>query len=232
MSISDNLISVLEAIESARAKAGRTDRVTLVGVSKTHPAEAVRTAFSAGLTDFGENRIQEALPKIEEAAIPAVWHLVGHLQSNKAKKAALAFDWIHSIDSPETARLVARAAAEAGRSVRILLEVNTSGEESKHGVAPEKALSLAEELLPLEGQGLTIAGLMTIGPLGGNELANRKAFALLRRLRDRIQALLPGCQELSMGMSGDFPSAILEGSTMVRVGSAIFGARTYPEASQ
>lgn len=232
MSISANLSRVLESIESARIKAGRTDRVTLVGVSKTHPASAVRAAFAAGLTDFGENRMQEALPKIAEADILAVWHLVGHLQSNKAKKAALAFDWIHSIDSHETGILVARAAYQAGRSVRILLEVNTSGEKSKHGVPPERALPLAEALAPLDGRGIVIAGLMTVGPLGGDEAANRRAFALLRSLRDRIQSLIPGCSELSMGMSGDFTSAILEGSTMVRVGSAIFGARTYPEAAQ
>ncbi|HPN83062.1 MAG TPA: YggS family pyridoxal phosphate-dependent enzyme [Spirochaetota bacterium] len=229
MSIKENLASVLEAIERARTRSGRGDPVLLVGVSKTHPASAVREAFAAGLKDFGENRIQEALPKISEAAVPAVWHLVGHLQSNKAKKAALSFDWIHSIDSFETAGIVARTASAVGRTVKILLEVNTSGEASKHGIPPEETLSLAESLAPLDGNGLLISGLMTVGPLGGDDTANRRAFAHLRSLRDRVQTILPGCTELSMGMSGDFASAILEGSTMVRVGSAIFGTRIAPE---
>lgn len=227
MSIQQNITRILETIHKARTRAGRSDPIVLVGVSKTHPVSAVLEAYAAGLVNFGENRIQEALPKIAEASIPATWHLVGHLQSNKAKKAALAFDWVHSIDSLNTAQILARAAEEAGRVVRILIEVNTSGEASKHGVAPDAAAALADSLAPLDGHGIQISGLMTIGPLGGDQTANRRAFSLLRSLRDQIKITLPACCELSMGMSGDYESAILEGSTMVRVGSAIFGSRDY-----
>lgn len=227
MPISDQLERILALIAAARDRAGRTDIVRLIGISKTHPEEAVREAFAAGLADFGENRIQEALPKIAAAGVAATWHLVGHLQSNKAAKAATVFDWVHSIDSFGTAERLARAAADAGREIKVLIEVNTSGEAAKHGVRPEDARALAEALAPLAGHGIVPAGLMTVGPLGADDAANRRAFALLRSLRDDIAGSFPEYRELSMGMSGDFESAILEGATMVRVGSAIFGAREY-----
>jgi len=228
------LLRIRERIESARAQAGRSDRVLLIGISKTHPASALQEAFRAGLLDFGENRVQEALPKIAEANIQAVWHLVGHLQSNKANKAALVFDWVHSIDSIDTALRLARAAAANGRTIRALVEINTSGEASKHGIAPAEAEAFAAALHDALGaaesaNSLLLSGCMTIGPLGGSELENRRAFALLRAIRDRLCTRWPAMRELSMGMSGDFESAILEGASMVRVGSAIFGARNFTQ---
>jgi len=247
MTIEEAILSIRERIENAREEAGRKDEVRLIGISKTHPADLIQEARNAGLADFGENRVQEALPKIDQLkGIAAVWHLVGHLQSNKVNKAAPVFDWVHSIDNAETAARLDRAAKAAGRTIRALVEVNTSGEESKHGIAPEDTESFMAKLgealqsgvmAPAPGApavyasnaaeqgGILLAGYMTIGPLHGTEEDNRRAFALLRRIRDRLQGDWPMCRELSMGMSGDFESAILEGATMVRVGSAIFGAR-------
>jgi hypothetical protein len=244
MTMQEAILSIRERIENACEKAGRKAQgeggVRLIGISKTHPAGSVLEAWGAGLADFGENRVQEALPKIADANITATWHLVGHLQSNKVNKVAPVFDWVHSIDSVETAARLDRAAAAAGRKIRALVEVNTSGEDSKHGIAPEEASPFMEELgEALYGQspdakgvqrcgaesGILLSGYMTIGPLHGTEQDNRRAFALLREIRDRLSGDWPLCRELSMGMSGDFESAILEGSTMVRVGSAIFGAR-------
>jgi pyridoxal phosphate enzyme (YggS family) len=238
--IDEALLRIRERIENARIQAKRNDSVLLIGISKTHPAEALQEAFRAGLRDFGENRVQEALPKIAAANLRAVWHLVGHLQSNKANKAALVFDWVHSIDSIETAVRLARAAAASGRTIRALVEVNTSGEASKHGIAPEDTEAfvgqlheaLAPRTQPAAG-GLVPSGYMTIGPRPAvtyssarNEQENRRAFACLRGLRDRLHTNWPEMRELSMGMSGDFESAIFEGASMVRVGSAIFGMRT------
>ncbi|MDR2734434.1 MAG: YggS family pyridoxal phosphate-dependent enzyme [Spirochaetota bacterium] len=237
MTIQEAILSVRERIGIARAKAGRQDPVCLIGISKTHPAELIREAWNAGLADFGENRVQEALPKISavQSGSAIVWHLVGHLQSNKVNKAAPVFDWVHSIDSVETAAHLHRAARAAGRRIHALVEVNTSGEESKHGIAPGDAAAftarlheaLAEDLENTASEnGVILSGLMTIGPLGGREAENRRAFALLREIRERLCGEWPLCRELSMGMSGDFESAILEGATMVRVGGAIFGARS------
>jgi len=240
MPINEAILAIRERIENARAHAGRGDGVLLIGVSKTHPADAIREAWGAGLRDFGENRVQEALPKIAAANIQAAWHLVGHLQSNKINKAAGVFDWVHSIDSAETAGRLDRAAKAAGRTLRALVEVNTSGEASKHGVAPGELgpfmAALAQALADCamngaaggtsETGGIILSGYMTIGPLGGGEAENRRAFALLREIRERFLTEWPAMRELSMGMSGDFESAILEGASMVRVGSAIFGARS------
>jgi len=233
MTIHKAILSVRERIEIARSAAGRQDTVRLIGISKTHPAKLIHEAWDAGLMDFGENRVQEALPKIAASEPSIIWHLVGHLQSNKAGKAAQVFDWVHSLDSVETVGRLHHAARAAGRRIRALVEVNTSGEKSKHGIAPADAASfmaraheaLAEAADGKPESGVVISGLMTIGPLGGSDDDNRRAFALLREIRDRLRGEWPLCAQLSMGMSGDFESAILEGATMVRVGSAIFGAR-------
>ena len=201
----------------------------LIGVVKTVAAERVSEAVRLGLADLGENRLQEA-----EAKIPAVrgasegghprWHMIGHLQRNKAARAARLFDRVHSVDGPEVALVLARAAREAGRELPVMIEVNVSGEASKFGVTPADLEALVLAVAALEG--LKLDGLMTVGPQVERPELARPAFARLRELRagaERSSGLaLP---QLSMGMSGDFEVAIEEGSTMVRVGSAIFGAR-------
>ncbi len=201
-------------------RAGRDPAsVTLVAVSKGHPVEVVRAGYEAGIRHFGENRIQEALPKIEEATaagIEATWHLVGHLQSNKAKAAASAFDVIHSVDS---ARLLARLDAAAPAPGDVLLQVNVAAEPQKQGVAPDEVGGLVEAAR--EAANLRLRGLMTIAPIASDPEEVRPVFRALRLLAERFE--LP---QLSMGMTDDFEVAIEEGATLVRVGRAIFGERT------
>src|SRR5262245_50764140 len=223
------LARIRARMERAAERAGRDPAsITLVGASKQVSAERLREALHAGLADVGENRVQEAREKIAALAGDgrgAVWHLIGHLQSNKAKLAAALFDWVHSVDSPEIARELDRRAAEAGRRIRVLVEVNTSGEASKFGVAPDAALGLMETLAACCA--LEPRGLMTVGPLTDDIEASRPAYRLLaQRLRD-AQRAFPGARldQLSMGMSADFEVAIEEGATMVRVGTALFGPR-------
>jgi pyridoxal phosphate enzyme (YggS family) len=230
--------------EAAR-RAGRDPAaVRLVGASKTVPAETVVAALRAGLEDIGENRVQEAEEKIERivqlmdgvlgAAEPGSqapapdraprFHLIGPLQSNKAARAARLFQWVHSVDRADIAHALARHAGAAGRRLNVLIEVNVSGEEAKFGVAPDGAAALAAEVATLRE--LDLQGLMTLGPRPGPGVDPRPAFARLRELRDGAERAtglrLP---QLSMGMSGDFEAAIEEGSTMVRIGTALFGAR-------
>ena len=211
---------VRERIERACVRAGRDPAsVTLVAVSKGHPAEAIRAGYEAGLRHFGENRIQEAVPRIEESVasgVEAAWHLVGHLQSNKAKAAAGAFDLIHSIDS---ARLLARLDVAAPAPRDVLLQVNIAAEPQKQGVAPDDLGALVEAAR--ETHNLRLRGLMTIAPIASDAEDVRPVFRALRELAERHE--LP---ELSMGMTDDFEVAIEEGATLVRVGRAIFGERT------
>jgi len=226
--IADRVAAVRERIARAALRASRPpESVTLVAVSKTFPAEAVRAGFAAGLRDFGENRVQEAEPKIAslaDLASPVRWHLVGHLQTNKARRAAALFEVVHSVDSSELARRLARAAQEAGRTLRALVQVDLAGEETKFGVDEKCLLPLLEELRGLAG--LRVEGLMLLPPFFSDPQAARPYFGRLRALRDRATAagLLAGC-ELSMGMSHDLEAAVEEGATMVRVGTAIFGER-------
>ncbi len=227
--IADRVAAVRERIARAAARASRpAEAVRLVAVSKTFPAEAVREAFSAGLRDFGENRVQEAEPKIAALADLAGqglrWHLVGHLQSNKARRAAALFDTVHSLDSLELARRLARIGIESGRPVRALVQVDLAGEATKFGIA-EAGLTEALEALRQE-QGLRLEGLMLLPPYFDDPEQGRPFFARLRSLGERAAAagLLAG-RELSMGMSHDLEVAIEEGATMVRVGTAIFGER-------
>ena len=211
-------------IARAEERAGRAPgSVRLIAVSKGVPPTAVRDAMAAGLTEFGENRVQEAESKIPLVGPPARWHLIGHLQSNKAKRAVSLFEEIHSIDSVRLAEEVGRRGLAAGRVVPCYAEVNTSGDASKHGVEPGDALDLLRRLT--ETAGLRAAGLMTIGPLAGGADGARASFRTLRQLRDEaVRArLVPEGAGLSMGMSGDFEIAVEEGATVVRVGSAIFG---------
>ena len=200
----------------------------LVAITKTHPAEKVREAIEAGPTLFGESRVQEARAKIPELPSNARWHFVGHLQKNKIRHALPLFELFHSIDSLALAQEMNRIAADEGMHPRVLLEVNVAGEGSKFGFSPDKLRKQMEELLAL--QRLSILGLMTIPPLADEAEASRKYFVQLRELRERLQTEFHvDLPQLSMGMTQDFPIAVEEGATLVRVGTAIFGERTRPK---
>jgi PLP dependent protein len=215
-----------ERIEAARERAGRADPVTLVAVTKTHPPELVRAAIAAGVTDVGENRVQELDEKVAEVGRDAVrWHLIGHLQRNKVAKALPLFDLLHSLDSARLAEAVSAAAVKAGTTVRALAQVNVSGEETKGGFEGEEAIDALGPLVELPG--LRIVGMMTMAPFTGDEAVVRRTFRAARALWEEAARQLPGfrAEHLSMGMSNDFEIAVEEGATLVRVGSSIFGER-------
>jgi len=226
--IQKNLQIVRAKIEAAAFRAGRKpEQILLIGVSKTHPAEAVRDAYLAGLRHFGENRVQEWEGKVGALAdLQGTWHLIGHLQSNKAARAAKAFHSIDSLDDLALAQKLDRAQGEkqSGEKLRVLIEVHLGGEESKSGV-PEAGLSLlADQVSRLTN--LELAGLMCIPPFRENPEEARPYFATLRTWKERLESQLGHkLPVLSMGMSHDFEAAIQEGSTEVRVGTAIFGTR-------
>jgi PLP dependent protein len=229
MTIRENLARLREGIEAAAAKAGRqADEITLIGISKTHPGEAIREAYEAGLRHFGENRVQEweaKRPQLEDLD-GATWHLVGHLQSNKAGKAARLFHSVDSVDDGELAQKLNRACEgkAAGETIRALLEVHLGGEETKTGVDEKSLDELAKNVLTLER--LDLRGLMCIPPYQERPEDARPYFAHLRELRDRLEVRLGRkLPALSMGMSHDFAAAIAEGATEVRVGTALFGSR-------
>ncbi len=230
--IGENLQRVRATMADAARKAGRSaDDVRLVAVSKTHPAESVRVAHAAGQSLFGESRVQEARVKIPELPSSLEWHFIGHLQKNKIRHALPLFDLFHSVDSLALAQEMNRIADEVGSRPRVLLEVNVSGEGSKFGFRPETLRSAMAELLALPR--LTIEGLMTVPPLAPEAEASRKFFVQLRELRDALQGEFQvQFAELSMGMTNDYPIAIEEGATMVRVGTAIFGERPKPKRSE
>lgn len=222
--VRDRLRRVQERIQAAAARAGRDpSSVTLVAVSKTMPAEVVRQALEAGVTILGENRVQEAAEKIATLPGAAVWHLVGHLQTNKARQAVRLFELIHSVDSIKLAQTLDRHGREAGRRVRCLVEVNLGGEESKSGTkeADTRDLLAAARDLP----NLHVEGLMAIPPFLPNPEEVRPYFQRLRVLRDRLEGEGFRLPELSMGMTHDFEIAVEEGATLVRIGTAIFGPR-------
>lgn len=231
--IAANIEQVRNEIGEAAATAGRNpEDVTLIAVTKTYAADYVATAVQAGITNAGENRVQEAASKIEAiendpSLSPLRWHLIGHLQSNKARQAVQHFDMIHSLDSVRLAKELNRYAAEENKLMAVLMQINISGEESKGGFAPEQAEDSALTILKLYPH-LNIQGLMTMAPFTGPEAA-RPVFKRLRQLRDNLtkninhQRFSP--TELSMGMTSDYKVAIEEGSTMVRIGTAIFGGR-------
>jgi pyridoxal phosphate enzyme (YggS family) len=228
--IADRVAAVRERIARAVERASRAPgEVTLVAVTKTRPEGAVRAAFAAGVRDFGENRVQEAEPKVTATADLAAaglrWHLVGHLQSNKARKAVTLFGVVQSVDSLELGRRLARIGVETTRPVRALVQVDLAGEQTKFGLPEAQLLPTLEALRG--AQGLLVEGLMVLPPYFEEPDGARPFFRRLRTLRDRAQAagLLAG-RELSMGMSHDFEAAVEEGATMVRVGTAIFGERT------
>jgi len=228
VSVADNLARVREQLAEAAAKNGRDPgEIELVAITKTHPAEKVREAIEAGQTLFGESRVQEARAKIPELPSNLRWHFVGHLQKNKIRHALPLFEMIHSVDSFGLAQDMNRIAEEEGMHSRVLLEVNVAGEGSKFGFAPDKLREQMEELLALPR--LSIEGLMCLPPLAEEAEASRKYFVQLRELRDSLEKELDlKLPQLSMGMTQDFPTAVEEGATLVRVGTAIFGERTPP----
>ncbi len=234
-SIRENLQRVQERIFAAAKRAGRSpDEITLIGVSKTHPAEAIHEAYEAGLRHFGENRVQEWEGKqggVQD--LNATWHLIGHLQSNKAARAAKLFHAIDSVDDFALAQRLDRARSEfssAGK-LRVLIEVHIAGEEAKSGAAIEEAPELAERIAGLPT--LELAGLMCIPPFAENPEQGRPYFKNLRELRDAVaKQMKRSLPVLSMGMSHDFEVAIEEGATEVRVGTALFGMREAAKVSR
>ena len=225
--VTANLVAVRRRVEAAARGAGRDPAsVRLVAVSKTFPAAAVRAAAAAGQVDFGENKVQEGLQKIADTSgLPLRWHLIGHLQSNKARRAAAVFQAIHSIDSVDLLRRVEAAAAETGTAPELLVQVDLAGEATKFGV-PESAVQAVFET---NLRAARLAGLMLLPPEADNPEDARPWFQRLRELRDRLaSAGVPAdrLRELSMGMSHDFEVAVQEGSTIIRIGTAIFGQRT------
>jgi pyridoxal phosphate enzyme (YggS family) len=220
---------VRSRIEAAASRSHRApSEITLIAVSKTHPSSLVRTAIEAGLGDLGENRVQEAAEKIEEVGRNAArWHLIGHLQANKARRAVTLFDLIQTVDSIALARRLDRLCAEEGRGeLPVLIQVDLAGEETKSGAGEEELQGLVETVAACEH--LRLDGLMTLPPFFEDAELTRPFFRRLRELRDALNLRASfGDREgaLSMGMSHDFEAAIEEGATMVRVGTAIFGAR-------
>ena len=231
--VRSNLQSVRSRIDAAARRAGRDPSdIRLIAVSKTFSADHVRAAWAAGQRDFGENKVQEALQKIGETSdIEIRWHLIGHLQSNKAKKAAGAFACIQSIDSVELLHKLDAAAAEQGASPEVLVQLDLAGEDTKFGAGADEARRILEAALAAKA--VRAAGLMLIPPWNEDQEQTRPWFVQLRDLRDRwlAEGTPPAAlRHLSMGMSHDFEAAIEEGATMVRVGTAIFGKRVYAGA--
>jgi pyridoxal phosphate enzyme (YggS family) len=217
--IAESIARLRSRITAACDRASRSaGEVTLIAVTKTHPVEAIEAALASGLHDFGENRVQEAVPKIDglrEHWADVTWHLIGNLQRNKVAAAISRFDILHTVDSERLAEAISER-AEA--PIRVLIEVNVAGEASKHGVAPEDVSALAGRMARMPN--IELLGLMTVAPRADDPEDIRPVFRRLREIRDGL-----GLRELSMGMTDDFEVAIEEGATLVRVGRAIFGAR-------
>ena len=224
--IRDNVLRVWERVEAALLRAGRGgDRVTIVAVTKTWGPDMVNALLEAGIEDVGENRIQEFLGKYEMVERPCRWHLVGHLQRNKAAKAIGRFHCVQSLDSIRIAELLSRLGVERGTSTKALLQVNTSQEATKYGLLAEDAEEAAPAISELPA--IELEGLMTIGPTSMDPGETRRCFQELFSLRDRINRSSGlSLAELSMGMSGDFEAAIEEGATIVRLGTVLTGERS------
>lgn len=219
------LASVQERIEAARARAGREADVTIVAVTKTHPVEAARVALECGVSHLAENRVQELEQKVRATDDPrATWHLIGRLQRNKVKRALPLFSLMHSLDSLRLAEEISRV-VDDGEPVRALVQVNTSGEDAKGGFRPEEAVDAVGAMAELPG--LRLEGMMTMAPFEAPEAVLRRTFAAARDLSAEVGRQVSGYQplHLSMGMSGDYEIAVEEGSTMVRLGSVLFGDR-------
>ncbi len=230
--IHENVAAIRQRIAAACARAGRdVAEITLVAVSKTVEAARIRAAIAEGVRVLGENRVQEAQTKLDELRALSIepqvqWHLIGHLQSNKARRAVELFDAVHSVDSLKLAEKLAQAAAELGKRLPVFIEVNLGGEDSKAGVTAETVLPLCEAVNKLAA--LELKGLMAVPPFLDDAEAVRPYFRRLRELRDmavNAGVVDASFRELSMGMSNDFEVALEEGATFVRVGTALFGAR-------
>lgn len=225
--LSERLAEVRDRIATAQARAGReAEPVTIVAVTKTHPVEAARAALAAGVVDLAENRVQDLEEKVRQlAAENATWHLIGHLQRNKVRRALPLFELLHSLDSLRLAHELSRVANEEGRTVRALVQVNTSGEEAKGGFSSAEAVDAVGRLAELPA--LRLEGLMTMAPFDVGDSILRRTFGATRRLSEEVARQVPAFrpEHLSMGMSGDYEIAVEEGSTIVRLGTVLFGAR-------
>jgi len=225
VSVRQHLARVRDEIARVQAAEGLEGPVGIVAVTKGHGLDAVRAALAAGLTDLGENRVQEALRKIdEEAARGARWHLIGHLQTNKAKYVPGRFHLVHSVDSLKVVSALERALGQHPSStLRVLVQVNVAGEEQKSGCDPAETAEIAGAVMACPG--LELRGLMTMAPWTDDERLQRRAFAALRRLREDLGGHGIAAPELSMGMSGDYRAAVAEGATLLRLGTVLFGER-------
>ncbi len=226
--VAGNCARIREQVAQAARRAGRDPQtVRIIAASKTRPVELIERAIEAGMTDIGENYVQEAADKIGRISAPVSWHMIGHLQRNKAGRAVELFDVIHTLDSVALADALARHGERCGHVVRVLVEIEMGGEATKHGVDPDEVERLIAALA--DRRWLLVDGLMAIPPPGQSPEDSRPYFRRLRELRDRLRVTAPpNCplRELSMGMTDDFTVAIEEDATMVRIGRAIFGERT------
>ena len=216
------LAEVRERIAAAVARGGRGQRVTIVAVTKTHGPEAVTAAWDAGLRDIGENKVQEALAKMADIAVPVSWHLIGHLQRNKVKSLDR-FALLHSLDSARLANAVCDHGLARGRAIDALVQVNVAGEGTKGGYPPSELPAEAERLAGLAG--VRVCGVMVMAPLEADEAVLREVFAGARAARELLENAGHPAFELSMGMSNDYEIAVEEGATMIRLGTVLFGAR-------
>ncbi|MCX7918375.1 MAG: YggS family pyridoxal phosphate-dependent enzyme [bacterium] len=225
--VTDNLLRLKERIHEIALRSHRNpEEIIVVAVTKTVPIEKILEAIDAGIHNIGENRVQEAREKFNQIGNKVIWHLVGHLQTNKVKPAVAMFELIQSIDRIEVAREIDKRARQINKVQNVLIEVNTSGEETKFGIEPDRLMQLIEQILPLPN--IRIQGLMTIAPLVADPERARPSFIQLRELAEQIQRQhIAGVEMryLSMGMTNDYPVAIQEGANMLRIGTAIFGAR-------
>jgi len=219
----DRLQNVRGRIDAAVRRGGHGQAVTIIAVTKTHGADAVQAAWDAGLKDVGENRVQEALPKMEQISAPVRWHLIGHLQRNKAKAVA-EFDLVHSVDSTRLAEAIDEIGRSSGTPIEALVQVNVVGEESKGGFGRPEWAAIADRLHSCTG--IRVRGVMTMAPLDADERVLRTVFSGARDARDVLRAAGHDATELSMGMSNDYEVAVEEGATFVRLGTILFGARS------
>ncbi len=229
LTIKENYAEVLQKVEAACMRSGRVkDEVTLIAVSKTKPIEMLKEVYECGCRDFGENKVQEIMDKYEQLPSDVHWHMIGHLQTNKVKYIVDKVYMIHSVDSVKLAKEISKEALKKGVTVKILLEVNVAKEDSKFGLMSETVIDFYKEVVDLPG--LEICGLMTIAPYVEDSELNRQYFVKLKQLmvdivHENTDNISVG--ELSMGMTGDYEVAIEEGATFVRVGTGIFGERSY-----
>ena len=226
MTIADNLRDIHAHIESAKTRRGTNQAVKIIAVTKTHPFSIINACYNNGIRSIGENRVQEAIKKFQKlSGVPMlIKRFIGHLQTNKVNRCLDYFDTVDSVDSVRLAKKISDRAKHLNRTIQILLEVNTTNEEQKNGFLPEQ---IGEMLYCSTLSGINIEGLMTVGPLTKNEKDIRRSFGLLRKTKEDLNSKLnkKKINELSMGMSNDFQIAVEEGSTMIRIGTALFGKR-------